>query len=124
MPSFTSLHFTLVVPIFLFYLYHRFVHSQRFKFPLPPGPKGLPIIGSLLDSVLYSNSSSTEAHEPDWKKYLDLGKKFNSDVIHISVLGDHMVILNSANAVNELLEKRSGIYSDRPGNSFFLISRS
>ncbi|THU76425.1 cytochrome P450 [Dendrothele bispora CBS 962.96] len=115
MSSFTSAHTTLFIPIFLLYLYHRFVHSPRSRFPLPPGPKGLPIIGSLLDSAIFSNDSNTKSCEPEWKTYLDLGKKFNSDIIHISVLGDHTVVLNSANATDDLLEKRSGIYSDRPG---------
>jgi cytochrome P450 len=35
-------------------------------------------------------------------------------VIHIDILGSHIVILNSIKSANELLEKRSSIYSDRP----------
>ncbi|KAH9022460.1 cytochrome P450, partial [Lactarius hengduanensis] len=37
-----------------------------------------------------------------------------SDVVHVDVLGTHMVIINSAKAANELFGKRSSIYSDRP----------
>jgi hypothetical protein len=36
-----------------------------------------------------------------------------SDVIHVDVMGSHIVILNSMKSANELLEKRSSIYSDR-----------
>lgn len=36
-----------------------------------------------------------------------------SDVIHVDVLGTHMVIVNSARAAKELFDKRSSIYSDR-----------
>ncbi|THU99936.1 hypothetical protein K435DRAFT_855184 [Dendrothele bispora CBS 962.96] len=43
-----------------------------------------------------------------------MGQKYNSDIVHIKVLGDRTIILNSAKVTNELLEKRSAIYSDRP----------
>ena len=36
-----------------------------------------------------------------------------SDVVHVDVLGSHIVILNSIKAANDLLDKRSSIYSDR-----------
>lgn len=36
-----------------------------------------------------------------------------SDVVHVDVLGTHMVIVNSTKAANELFDKRSSIYSDR-----------
>jgi len=35
-------------------------------------------------------------------------------VVHINVLGKHIVILNRLEDAKELLEKRSQIYSDRP----------
>ncbi len=39
---------------------------------------------------------------------------FIGDIMHIDVLGDHIIILDSLEAITELLEKRSSIYSDRP----------
>lgn len=36
-----------------------------------------------------------------------------SDVVHVDVLGTHMVMVNSIKAANELFDKRSSIYSDR-----------
>ena len=36
-----------------------------------------------------------------------------SDVVHVDVLGTHMVIVNSTKAAKELFDKRSSIYSDR-----------
>ena len=36
------------------------------------------------------------------------------DVIHLSVLGKSIIVLNSEEAARELLDKRSAIYSDRP----------
>jgi hypothetical protein len=37
-----------------------------------------------------------------------------SDVIYFRVLGSDTVVLNSREAAVELLDQRSGIYSDRP----------
>ncbi|KAF8258557.1 cytochrome P450 [Lactarius quietus] len=37
-----------------------------------------------------------------------------SDVVHVDVLGTHMVIVNSTKAAKELFDRRSSIYSDRP----------
>ena len=36
------------------------------------------------------------------------------DVIYIHIFGNPIVVLNSAEAVNDLFEKRSAIYSSRP----------
>lgn len=35
-------------------------------------------------------------------------------VVHVSAFGQPLIILNSTKAITDLLEKRSGIYSDRP----------
>ncbi|THU92611.1 cytochrome P450, partial [Dendrothele bispora CBS 962.96] len=74
----------------------------------PPGPRGYPLIGNLF------NEASKNVDQHEWARYLKMGKEYNSDVLHINVLGDHTLILNSAKTANELLEKRSGLYSDRP----------
>ncbi len=42
------------------------------------------------------------------------------DILHVQVLGQHIVVLNSLQSVRDLLEKRSSIYSDRP--RFVLLS--
>jgi hypothetical protein len=42
-----------------------------------------------------------------------------SDIIHVSVLGQPVIILNSVKTATDLLEKRGAIYSDRP--SFALL---
>ena len=34
--------------------------------------------------------------------------------MHLEALGDHLILLNSLEVANELLEKRSRIYSSRP----------
>ncbi|KAF9782612.1 cytochrome P450 [Thelephora terrestris] len=69
--------------------------------PLPPGPKGYPVIGNLLD--LPPNHV--------WERLGELSKQH---VMYLNALGQQMVILSSSKAAFDLLEKKSAIYSDRP----------
>jgi hypothetical protein len=43
------------------------------------------------------------------------------DVIHLSILGRPMIVLNSVEAAVELLEKRGSNYSDRPDFPMFYL---
>ncbi|QRV95792.1 cytochrome P450 family protein [Ceratobasidium sp. AG-Ba] len=43
-----------------------------------------------------------------------MGQQLQTDIFSFTVFGQTMVVLNSAAAANDLLEKRSSIYSDRP----------
>ncbi|GJE84147.1 cytochrome P450 [Phanerochaete sordida] len=74
---------------------------QRHRFP--PGPRGYPVIGSVLQMPMQNA----------WLTYQRWGRDYGSDIIYLNVLGKHIYILNSANAVYDLLEKRSATYSDR-----------
>ncbi|CEL54795.1 O-methylsterigmatocystin oxidoreductase OS=Aspergillus flavus (strain ATCC 200026 / FGSC A1120 / NRRL 3357 / JCM 12722 / SRRC 167) GN=ordA PE=2 SV=1 [Rhizoctonia solani AG-1 IB] len=90
-----------LVPWGLYILIRRY---QRLKLPLPPGPKSDPLIGHL--RVL----PASDEH----RAYARWGKELNSEIISISIPGQTIVVLNSTKAANELLDKRSAIYSDRP----------
>jgi hypothetical protein len=87
--------------------------------PLPPGPKGYPLIGNVLDMP---------TNRP-WLTFADWGSKYGmsnnpgvvmyssilaGDIIHVNVLGKPLVVLNSAEAAKSMLEKKSAISSDRP----------
>ncbi|EMD33937.1 hypothetical protein CERSUDRAFT_141279 [Gelatoporia subvermispora B] len=69
----------------------------------PPGPPGLPIMGNYFDVP----------RERPAQKYLQMGEKLGSGIICLKTMGTNIVVLNSLNAIDELLEKRSSIYSDR-----------
>ncbi|KAL1945436.1 hypothetical protein VTO73DRAFT_2287 [Trametes versicolor] len=73
------------------------------KSPLPPGPRGLPLLGNLFDIPRQSA----------WKTFAAWSKEYG-DVVHLRVLGRPIILLNSAEATTDLLENRFGIYSDRP----------
>ncbi|KAI0295324.1 CyP450 monooxygenase [Multifurca ochricompacta] len=77
--------------------------SRRHHKKYPPGPRRLPFIGNLLDMP----------SKDGWITYKKWSEESGSDVVHADVLGSHIIILNSAKAANELLDKRSSIYSDR-----------
>ncbi|KAF4620900.1 hypothetical protein D9613_001211 [Agrocybe pediades] len=93
--------YIVLVPV-LTWLAHKALRSKRR--PYPPGPWPKPLIANLLDMPQKSAPTA----------YLDMGKKYNSDIIHLEVMGYHFVILNKLEDAEELLEKRAKIYSDRP----------
>ncbi|KAJ1306360.1 hypothetical protein OPQ81_007366 [Rhizoctonia solani] len=70
---------------------------------LPPGPPSYPLIRQLL-SVPTSFA---------YIEYRKLSRKLKSNVISFEFLGNTIVVLNSVESANDLLDKRSAIYSDR-----------
>lgn len=81
-----------------------FLFLRRKKAVLyPPGPKGLPVLGNLFDFPKNQH----------WIKFTEWGQLFG-DVVYLNVPGAPMVILNTAQAASDLMEKRSANYSDRP----------
>ncbi|THH14869.1 hypothetical protein EW146_g5523 [Bondarzewia mesenterica] len=62
---------------------------------------------------LYSSNIMDLPKEHQWKAFAEWGKRFGG-IIHISVLGKHMIIVNDGDTAVEMLNKKSNIYSDRP----------
>ncbi|KAI0295310.1 cytochrome P450 [Multifurca ochricompacta] len=96
----------LLITLSLFTNFSR-RHHKRY----PPGPRRLPLVGNFFDMP------ATEG----WITYKKWSDESGCDVVHADVLGSHVVILNSAKAANELLEKRSSVYSDRPRFTAFHV---
>ncbi|KAJ7776522.1 cytochrome P450 [Mycena maculata] len=76
---------------------------NRSKLPLPPGPKKLPLVGNLFDMTIRP-----------WEACMQWSKTYNSDIIHLNLAGQSVIVLSSFEATEALLEQRSSIYSDRP----------
>ncbi|KAL1659560.1 cytochrome P450 [Schizophyllum commune] len=77
--------------------------------PLPPGPPADPLIGHFRINPQHNAE----------RVYLRWSKELKSDVIHLNIFGQPLVVLNSLRAAVDLLEKRGSTYSDRPEFPFF-----
>ncbi|KAG5645609.1 hypothetical protein DXG03_005747 [Asterophora parasitica] len=71
--------------------------------PLPPGPRGWPIIGNMFDLA-------PRGDPLPWLDHKDLYGPISS----VTVLGQTIVLLNDLKTSVDLLDKRSSIYSGRP----------
>ncbi|KAH7922956.1 cytochrome P450 [Leucogyrophana mollusca] len=74
--------------------------------PFPPGPPRIPFLGNVL-AVKMNNIRP-------WLTYTEWGKKYG-DIVYSRILGQHYIIINSAEVAKALLAQRYWIYSDRPG---------
>ncbi|KAI0255208.1 cytochrome P450 [Lactifluus subvellereus] len=80
----------------------RYIASPYRK--LPPGPRGYPIIGNLL-----------ELKSEQWRKFT-AWRDQHGDLIYLNAAGQPVIILNSHRVASDLLDRRAAIYSDRPPN--------
>ncbi|KAI0356538.1 cytochrome P450 [Trametes cingulata] len=94
----TSILLILLVAIILVHLLLR----KRQHGPLPPGPRGWPLIGNLFDMP--------RTHQ--WVTFANWGQRWG-DIISVSLFGQPVVILNSSKHAIDILEKKSSIYSSR-----------
>ncbi|KAJ5919759.1 hypothetical protein N7454_009594 [Penicillium verhagenii] len=71
--------------------------------PLPPGPKPLPIIGNV--------HQAPKSH--GWKTYREWSEEYGP-IVHLNMLGQHVIILSNSEVAHDLLAKQGAIFSDRP----------
>lgn len=81
------------------YLIKKVLTSEKHSHPLPPGPKGLPLLGNVND--LPKPGGGLEAHH--WLKHKDEYGPISS----VTVLGQTIVIINDAQIALELLRDRA-----------------
>lgn len=81
-----------------------YIRPKRSKLPLPTGPPGEPFLGHI---------RIVPTDNPEYA-YAKWSREYNSDVISVNMLGQPVVVLNSAKAAVDLLDKRGANYCDRP----------
>ncbi|KAK0479578.1 cytochrome P450 [Armillaria novae-zelandiae] len=81
----------------------RFFHISSRDATFPPGPRGIPLLGNLLDMP----------SEKEWLTFAQWGEKYG-DIVSVSFLGRRLIVINSVEMAINILDKKSSIYSDRP----------
>ncbi|KAJ7590411.1 cytochrome P450 [Mycena floridula] len=98
----TSLLIGFVVVFYLFY--RRFVKSVR-QSRLPPGPRGLPIIGNVFDLPTKDPARALR----------DMSEKCNSGLIHLSICGTSVFVVNTRAVAERIFGQENGAnYVDKP----------
>ncbi|KAI0060305.1 cytochrome P450 [Artomyces pyxidatus] len=97
--KYNTLGFGLIVGLVILIFIH-YVSSPWRK--VPPGPKGIPLLGNVLDMK-----------DKAWLFSPDLRKKYG-DIVYLNALGQPIVFLNTQKVAADLLDRRASIYSDRP----------
>lgn len=100
---------TYVIPLFgvlVAIMLGRMVREWR-RAPLPPGPRGLPFVGNVRDWPEIGDQP---------KVFAEWAKKYGP-VVHVCVMGQPFVLLNTWTAAHDLMTRRSENYSDRHCNT-------
>ncbi|MCJ1364085.1 hypothetical protein MMC16_003194 [Acarospora aff. strigata] len=100
---------TIFFGIVALYVISRLLRGQGNGRPLPPGPKGIPILGNINDMP---KPGTLECHH--WLQHKELYGPISS----VTVLGQTMVIINDPQIAFEIMRDRSAIHSSRPGQIF------
>ena len=93
--------------------------------PLPPGPKGYPLIGNLFDIPIHKPwlvyDEWCKTYGKPFHDQLELASRHRchlmegplGDIVYFNVLGKHFLVLGSLERTSDLFDKRSSNYSDR-----------
>ncbi|KAH6893687.1 O-methylsterigmatocystin oxidoreductase [Coprinopsis sp. MPI-PUGE-AT-0042] len=106
---------SVVFPL-LAILLARLYGTKRLNAPKPPGPKGLPFLGNLLQMPNPSGKTAP------WRVFSQWREKYG-DLVYLEAAGQKFLVLNSLSAIDELLNKRATNYSDRLSSPINTLTR-
>jgi hypothetical protein len=94
-------------------------YRRRGGLPYPPGPRPLPIVGNVFDIPKHSSWLAYSKFSKIYgitlfSAHLPLLTKMVGDILSFHLFGQVVIVLNTAKAAKDLLDKRGAIYSDRP----------
>ncbi|SCN87775.1 related to O-methylsterigmatocystin oxidoreductase [Fusarium fujikuroi] len=95
--------------ILVYICINKLLTKQSRNTRLPPGPRGLPLVGNVLD---LPRAGQFEAHH--WAKHKDVYGKISS----VTVFGQTLVIINDAKLAQTILNDRSAKHSSRSKMTF------
>jgi hypothetical protein len=104
----TPLSAFLLIALGVVYAVTKFWRNRN-ALPLPPGPKGIPILGNVNDMP---KPGVLECHH--WLQH----KETYGPISSVTAMGQTIVIVNDATIALDLLRDRSAIYSSRPSLVF------
>ncbi|KAF8810830.1 cytochrome P450 [Phlegmacium glaucopus] len=90
----------LLTVVFFFFTVQSYIKSSHKR--LPPGPNGIPILGNLLQVPILR----------PYPQFREWAQKYGS-IFSLKLGPQNVIVLNTAQAANELLHERSKIYSSR-----------
>lgn len=102
-------NFLVLSGLLTLYALSRLLRSKKHDLPLPPGPKGTPLVGNINDLP--------KPGVPEWQYWLK-HKDLYGPISSITVLGQTFIIINDANIAMELLRDRAATNSGRPSMVF------
>ncbi|KAL0951064.1 hypothetical protein HGRIS_007803 [Hohenbuehelia grisea] len=98
----TSAALVAVPSLFVFLYSCTLLRTKGYGLPLPPGPR-----------VAWWGNAAVP-RERQWIAYAQEWRERYGDLIYVHMFGNPLLILNSAEVVADLFEKRSSVYSSRP----------
>ncbi|EJU01104.1 cytochrome P450 [Dacryopinax primogenitus] len=96
-----------VFVLVLLFLVYSFWRRRNSDLPLPPGPRGLPVLGNALQIP----------QERPWLVYAEWAKQYGS-LTHLTAFGTHLIIINDRKTAHDLLDRRNAIYNGRVHMTF------
>ncbi|KIM36078.1 hypothetical protein M413DRAFT_449400 [Hebeloma cylindrosporum] len=84
------------------YFLTKFLLSNNVKGPLPPGPRGLPVLGNIFQIPKFQ-----------WLKYTEWMEVYGP-IFSLNFAGSRVIVVNTHEVATDLMERRSNIYSSRP----------